>query len=158
MPEETTIMSNQEDSSNGSNTAEQSESLPDSNHELAVSAKNLEVENGIANGEETQEQLAQRVMELSFQNDYLKAQIGGMKSEDIRSVEMSNGDNNGNGQVGDASGEANRLREKIESLNKEIQEQKETQKAAEKALEHLRVSYSEADAKVQELTTKLAEG
>ena len=52
----------------------------------------------------------------------------------------------------------NRLYEKIECLNKEIQEQRKTQKAAENVLEHLWVSYSGADAKVQELSTKLVEG
>ena len=50
------------------------------------------------------------------------------------------------------------LKEQVEGLSREVQEQKQTQKVAEAALEHVNVSYAEADGKVQELTTKLTEG
>lgn len=147
--------SSEEDSAN------KSESVADADDNLDNSAENGEKENGagegIASTDETQDQLAQMVMELSFHNDYLKAQIEGMGDEQIRSVRASSGEI-GSGQVGDASDDVRLLREQIESLNREIGVQKETQKAAEDALEHLRRSYSEADAKVQELSTKLVEG
>ncbi|ONK55911.1 uncharacterized protein A4U43_C10F2220 [Asparagus officinalis] len=113
-----------------------------------TSPNDLEMENGGPN--DSQDELARKVMELSFQNDYLKAHIEGVKDQEVRSVEIVGGEN--------ASGhEVSRLNEEIERLKKEVVEQKETQKAAESALEHLRASYSDADAKVQELSAKLAE-
>jgi len=168
MAEETTATLSQEENLNGAtespeeeDSTKPSERLPDSDHNLDVSVKNEIDNNGVDNGivspVKMQEQLTQMVMELGFQNDYLKAQMGEINDEHIRSVETSKGDD-GSGKVGDASDEVNRLHEKIERLNKEIQEQRETQKVAENALEHLRMSYSEADAKVQELSTKLVEG
>ena len=168
MAEEPASTLSQEENLNGATESPEghdyvkpSEPLHDVNHNLDVSVKNEmnnnRVDTEIVSPDKSQEQLTQMVMELSFQNDYLKAQMGEINDEHIQSVETSKGDN-GSGQVGGASDAVNRLYEKIESLNKEIQEQRETQKAAESALEHLRVSYSEADAKVQELSTKLVEG
>ena len=50
------------------------------------------------------------------------------------------------------------LKEKIQLLNKEFLEEKQTRIASEEALKHLQTAYSEAEAKAQELSEKLAEG
>ncbi|PKA47765.1 Protein GRIP [Apostasia shenzhenica] len=113
------------------------------------------VQDGIVNSDGTYDQLTQIVMELSLQNDYLKAQIEGIKSQVFRSTEVAKSDDESNSEV--TSEVIRQLEEKIESLNKEIQEHRQTQKAAENALEHLRVEYFEADGKVQELSSKLIE-
>ncbi|KAI3834319.1 hypothetical protein MKX03_030126 [Papaver bracteatum] len=102
------------------------------------------------------EQLVQMVVELNFQNEYLKAQFEGLKN--LHSE--SGGDSKQTKQIGheeNSSEDVNELHEKIESLNRELLEHKQTQSAAEGALKHLQASYSEADAKAQELATKLAE-
>lgn len=50
------------------------------------------------------------------------------------------------------------LHAKVDALNRELLEERQTRGAAEEALKHLRAVYSEADAKSQELSAKLAEG
>ncbi|XP_028551497.1 protein GRIP [Dendrobium catenatum] len=135
-----------------------SNQMVNGNLELGNSV-NFEKQNGvddvIANHNGTYDQLSQIIMELSLQNDYLKAQIEGTKSQALRSVEVAR-PNNGS-KDDEASEIVSQLQEKINSLNKELQEQRETQRAAENALEHLRAEYSEADGKVQELSLKLIE-
>lgn len=108
----------------------------------------------VATLDETHDELTQMVMELSFQNDYLKAQIG---TTPIQLPKPDSREDNEDGQLGKASEQVQRLHEDIERLNNEIQEQRETQKAADAALEHLRIAYSEADGKVQDLSKKLVE-
>lgn len=98
----------------------------------------------------TVEDLMRIVIELSFQNDYLKAQIGSFRLPAVGSIDAV-------AKEGGDSEQLNQLHEKIKCLNKEIQEQKETQKAAEDALEHLKAQYADADSKVQELSEKLAQ-
>ncbi|KAF8410310.1 hypothetical protein HHK36_002836 [Tetracentron sinense] len=116
-------------------------------------------ENGICDGaaspDDTHDQLVQMVIELKFQNEYLKAQFQGLKHVHSES-------DGAYGQIqigleGGASEDVNELHEKIESLNRKLLEQKQTQNAAEDAVKHLRAAYSEADAKAQELSSKLAE-
>ncbi|XP_031276041.1 protein GRIP isoform X2 [Pistacia vera] len=92
------------------------------------------------------DQLLEIVLELKFQNEILKSQFDGLCQQREGSVQESR-----------ESVDVKELHERINSLSKELHEEKETRGAAEKALEHLRVAYSEADAKAQEFSTKLAE-
>ncbi|XP_010918236.1 protein GRIP [Elaeis guineensis] len=140
--------------------AKPSEKFGDAYHKIDGPVANFDVENGIhednASPDETHDQLTQMVIELRLQNEYLKAQFGDIKSELFRSNDACT-QNVENGEDKEVSEQVNHLHEQIKCLNKEIQEHKETQKAADNALEHLRMSYSEADGKVQELTAKLVE-
>ncbi|CDP01809.1 unnamed protein product [Coffea canephora] len=117
----------------------------------------------IANGSHIRDQeigdshdkLVQMVVELNFQNEYLKSQLMGLKNlrldsdgitphkETVVAQEKSDG--------------VKELEEQIESLRRELLEERQTRDAAEEALKHLRAVYSEADAKAQELAAQLAE-
>lgn len=112
---------------------------------------NLVMHNGMrdehGSSNDNNEQLLGLVMELKLQNEFLKSQFEGLNT--LRPED----DGQENWEVVDVK----ELRERIESLSKELQEEKETRGAAEKALEHLRVQYEEADAKAQEFSAKLAE-
>ncbi|KAD7479106.1 hypothetical protein R6Q59_008062 [Mikania micrantha] len=105
--------------------------------------------------DDTQDQLMQTVVELKFQNEYLKSRLQELKNlhaDSDNSIQLTNAvDQNGTCE------DSKMLHEKIESLNRELAIEKQTRGAAEAALEHLREEYSEADAKAQELTAKLAE-
>ncbi|KAK8964791.1 Protein GRIP [Platanthera guangdongensis] len=126
-----------------------SNQLDNKNQDSDNSTVNFEKHNGIHDGisspDGNHEQLTQIVMELTLQNDVLKAQIEGIKSQECV------------GKKEETSEIIAQLQEKVNSFNKEIKEHRETQKAAEEALEHLRAEYFEADAKVQELSLKLIE-
>ncbi|KAJ6398189.1 hypothetical protein OIU77_019068 [Salix suchowensis] len=98
--------------------------------------------------ESMNEQLLQMVIELKFQNEFFKSQFEGLKSQHEAEE---------NGQESGESADVKELHEKIQSLNRELNEEKQTRGAAEIAMEHLREEYSEADAKAQELSLKLAE-
>ncbi|XP_072956107.1 protein GRIP isoform X1 [Typha angustifolia] len=119
---------------------------------------NISMENGdrdnLASPDEDHDQLM--AMELILQNEYLKSQLGDLLSEHVRSkgVPVKGSEIR---REEEASELVNNLYEQIKNLNEKIQEQKETQKAAEAALEHLRIAYSDADGKVQELSVKLVE-
>ncbi|KAJ7953212.1 protein GRIP [Quillaja saponaria] len=121
------------------------------------------VENGLSDGDQgsadTQDKLLEMVMDLRFQNEYLKSQFDGFKN--LQPVNSLYGDftqeKAGELEVGETS-MVNELHEKIESLHKELLEERQTRGAAEEALKHLQTSYSEADARAQELSAKLAEG
>ncbi|KAF6159805.1 hypothetical protein GIB67_030063 [Kingdonia uniflora] len=92
------------------------------------------------------DQFAQMVVDLNCQNEFLKVQYEGMKS--LHCLES-------NGVQFD---DGNRvLHEKIELLSREIREREQMHNAAEDALTHLRTAYTEADAKAQELETKLVQ-
>ncbi|XP_043712900.1 protein GRIP [Telopea speciosissima] len=106
--------------------------------------------------DETHDQLVQMVIELNFQNIYLKAHFEGLKSLQLDSGGIC-GTKIETEQEGSVNENVKDLHEKIESLNRELLEQKQAQDAAEDALKHLRASYSEADAKAEELSAKLAE-
>ncbi|KZV53824.1 protein GRIP [Dorcoceras hygrometricum] len=97
------------------------------------------------------------LLELDFQNAYMKSQFQGFK------IVYVNSDQHGsqNGTRKDNHLESHdivkELSGKLESLTKELQEERQTRGAAEEALKHLRVGHSEADMKAQELSLKLAE-
>ncbi|XP_030535944.1 protein GRIP isoform X1 [Rhodamnia argentea] len=102
---------------------------------------------------DTHDELVQMVTELKLQNEYLKSHFEGLKDlhfEEIRSQQRT--------KVGGQEGEdVKRLNERIESLEKELLEEKQTRGAADEALKHLQVAHSEADARAQELSARLAE-
>ncbi|KAM3252140.1 protein GRIP isoform X1 [Capsicum annuum] len=117
-------------------------------------------ENGVHDSyqhtDDSHDDLVQMLVELDFQNDYLKSQIVGWQNihtysdesdQQIKAVAHANG----------ASDNPKDLNEKIESLNRELLEEKQTRGAAEEALKHLQTLYLEADTKVQELSAKVAE-
>ncbi|KAK4479991.1 hypothetical protein RD792_013046 [Penstemon davidsonii] len=124
------------------------------------SDSNLLKENGTYDGNtefnSSHDELVQMVVELDFQNEYMKSQFEGLKSHTLDKPEQRNKDM-GNDPLGSNDDVVGQLREKIESLNRELVEERQTRGAAEQALEHLRVEHSEADMKTQELSAKLAE-
>ncbi|CAN4078608.1 unnamed protein product [Withania somnifera] len=86
---------------------------------------------------DSHDDLVQMLVELNFQNEYLKSQI----------VAHENG----------ASDNSEDLNEKIKSLNRELLEEKQTRGAAEEALKHIQTLYLEANTKIQALSAKFAE-
>lgn len=116
---------------------------------------NLPLEDGLCGGSpyssEDRDQLEQMAMELTFQNEFLKSQFQGVKNFQLMS-------NVATEHRGSEQERAQKLQERIESLNKQLLEEKQTRSAAEEALKHLQTLYSEADAKAQELSEKLVEG
>lgn len=130
---------------------------PDKDKQLSGSNNGrIAVENGVSDGglsrTDGDDQLLQTVIELGFQNEYLKSQFEGFKN--FRAVDRVS-DENVKGNV-DEEG-VRELRETVESLKKQLLEEKQTRVAAEEALKHLQVAHSEADAKAQELSVKLIE-
>lgn len=115
--------------------------------------ENIVKENGAVDdhwlSNDNHDQLLEIIMELKLQNDFLKSQFEGLKSLQLE---------HGTGMESRQNVDVKELHDRIESLNKELQVEKQTRGAAEKALEHLRTSYEEADAKAQEFSAKLAEG
>ncbi|EOX90691.1 Golgi-localized GRIP domain-containing protein isoform 5, partial [Theobroma cacao] len=120
----------------------------------------LSKENGVIDGnvssDDTHDQLLQTVTELQFENEFLKSQL--------KSLKNFQSEHDGPSQQTEASSDetsvsadVKELHERIESLSRELNEEKQTRVAAEQALKHLREVYSEADAKAQELSGKLAE-
>lgn len=103
--------------------------------------------------EPARKELERKVTELSIQNEHLKSQIAAAQ-QPASSAEVGRG----SGTEDEEGSELVRsLKEQVERLSREVQEQKQTQKVAEAALEHVNLSYAEADGKVQELTAKLNE-
>lgn len=102
---------------------------------------------------DSHDELVQMVTELKLQNEFLKSHFEGLKDlhlEEIRSQQRT--------EVGGQEGEdVKRLNERIESLERELLQEKQTRGAAEEALKHLQVAHSEADARAQELSARLAE-
>ncbi|CAK7355522.1 unnamed protein product [Dovyalis caffra] len=128
----------------------------------APSNVEVRMENGLCDDdnvldESRHEQLVQMVIELKFQNEFLKSQLEVLNNLQVKD-DGSQQKAEASGQESGESADVKELREKIESLNKELNEEKQTREAAEVALEHLREEYSEADAKAQELSLKLTEG
>ncbi|KAJ7944071.1 protein GRIP [Quillaja saponaria] len=120
------------------------------------------MENGLSNGNQsstdTHDQLLQMVIDLRFQNDFLKSQFNGFKHlQSINNVYSDSTQEKAGGVEIKETGIEKELHERIESLHKELLEEKQTRDAAEEALKHLQTSYTEADAKAQELSVKLAE-
>ncbi|XP_059623324.1 protein GRIP-like [Cornus florida] len=117
-------------------------------------------ENGLYDGDpytsETHDQLVQNIVELNFQNEYLKSQFEFLK--ELRSESGGSDQQTGaTEREGGGCEDVKELREKIESLSRELLEEKQTRGAAEEAMKHLQVVYIEADAKAQELSAKLSE-
>lgn len=131
--------------------------LPDTNY---MSNGNIAVENGLPDVDpcsgDSHDQLVQMVTELKFQNEFLKCQFEGLKNIQLEEI-VSNQQTKPSETDGGESKDVKELRERIESLEKELLEEKQTRGAAEAALKHLTLAYSEADAKAQELSAKLAE-
>lgn len=101
----------------------------------------------------TQDQLLEMVLELSFQIDYMKSQF-----HELNRVQLNFDGHYPLEREIRQDEDAKTLNLKIDTLNKELMEERQTRGAAEEALKHLRAVYSEADAKSQELSAKLAEG
>ncbi|XP_030975755.1 protein GRIP-like isoform X2 [Quercus lobata] len=132
--------------------------LPNTNY---VSNGNIAVENGLTDdvnpsSDDTHDQFVQMVTELKFQNEFLKSQFEDLKNSQSE-CSVSNQQTKANETEGGESEDVKELCERIESLKRELLEEKQTRNAAEEALKHLTVAYSEADAKAQELSAKLAE-
>ncbi|KAJ1403869.1 GRIP domain [Sesbania bispinosa] len=137
------------------------EHLPDMNHKDGSNSKFLS-ENGSSDGNQgpadTHDQLLEMVVDLRFQNEFLKSQFEGFSN--VNSVCSDSNIQKGVGEREMEDGESDivkELQERIESLNKEFLEEKQTRIASEEALEHLQMAYSEAEAKAQELSEKLVE-
>lgn len=118
-------------------------------------------DNGICESHEhtgdSHDDLVQMLVELNFQNEYLKSQIVGWQSINIYSDDSGQQIKTA-AHENVASDNSEDLNEKIESLNRELLEEKQTRGAAEVALKHLQTLYLEADTKAQELSVKVAEG
>lgn len=116
-------------------------------------------ENGLENTQDdsdSHDKLVQMVVELNFQNEYLKTQF-----ERLKSIHLdSDGPSMQKGALDSENGMHNSKEfvEQIESLRRELLEERQTRSAAEEALKHLRAEYSEADAKARDLNAKLSEG
>lgn len=120
----------------------------------------LAMENGLPDNpcsNDTYDQMVQMVNDLRFQNEFLKSQFEGVRNFQLDS-NMSDQQTKANDIDNGESEDVKELREKIESLKGELLEEKQTRDAAEAALKHLTAAYSEADAKAQDLSSKLAEG
>ncbi|XP_057545242.1 protein GRIP [Amaranthus tricolor] len=106
----------------------------------------------------THDQLVQMIIELKFQNEYFKSQIKDLQMQYIGTESTGSSQQYQKPELDNISlGDVKALQEKIELLNRELLEEKQTCNAAEVALSHLRESYSEADARAQVLSAKLAE-
>ncbi|XP_047330041.1 protein GRIP [Impatiens glandulifera] len=132
--------------------------------ELAVSndknKQNHPKENGLHDNNQyagyTQEKLAEMMIELSLQNEYMKSQFECLKN--LPSATGISNQQDGLIEREGMSGEdVKELQQKIELLSSELLEEKQTRSAAEEALKHLRAEFSEADAKAQNLAAKLTE-
>lgn len=137
--------------------AKQENNLFELDHKSNGLDKGNKVYDVIACQDDSHDHLVQVVMELNYQNEYLKAQFKGLRNQHSGLSKHPN-------EIGKEDGASehmnkmNELHETMTSLKREIQEHKETQNAAEDALKHLRMQYSEADARAQELSAKLIEG
>ena len=145
--------------SHASDDLKSEKQLPDTNY---VSNGNIAVENGLTDdvnpsSDDSHDQFVQMVTELKFQNEFLKSQFEDLKNSQSE-CSVSNQQTKANETEGGESEDVKELRERIESLKRELLEEKQTRNAAEEALKHLTVAYSEADVKAQELSAKLAEG
>ncbi|KAK6152997.1 hypothetical protein DH2020_012636 [Rehmannia glutinosa] len=121
--------------------------------------RNLVKENGYgdenAHSNYSHDELVQMVVELNFQNEYMKSQYEGLKNHFLDSDRPDNQKIQNHDDLG--CGDVRELRGEIESLKRELVEERQTRDAAEEALKHLRAVHSEADMKAQELSAKLAE-
>ncbi|XP_019420180.1 PREDICTED: protein GRIP-like isoform X2 [Lupinus angustifolius] len=136
------------------------EQLSDVNDHYKNGSKGNLPENSVSHNsqgsDDSHDQLLQMVVELRFQNEFLKSQFEGFSN--ISSVDSDSSQNNRVGVLEDGESDVmNELQERIQSLNKELEEEKQTRHASEEALTHLQTVYSETETKAQELSKKLAE-
>ncbi|XP_051114489.1 protein GRIP [Andrographis paniculata] len=103
-----------------------------------------------------QDELVQMVVELNFQNEYMKSQYEGLKDHLLHS-DQSGGREVQVHHVLGGQDDQKKLGGELESLRRELDEERQTRGAVEEALKHLRAAHSEADMKAQELSAKLAE-
>ncbi|TKY70262.1 GRIP protein [Spatholobus suberectus] len=142
-------------------SARPEEHLPEVNHHYEDGSNgNLLLENGLSDGNQgpadTHDQLLQMVMDLRFQNDFLRSQFDGFRN--VNNVHSDSSIQKGVDDLAERESNIEKeLQERIELLNKEFLEKKQTRIASEEALKHLQTAYSEAEAKAQELSEKLAE-
>ncbi|KAK8484458.1 hypothetical protein V6N12_000475 [Hibiscus sabdariffa] len=106
--------------------------------------------------DDAHDKLLQTVTELKFENEFLKSQLESFKNLQSEHDAPSQ-QTNVSGKEPEYLADIKELHDRIESLSRELNEEKLTRAAAEEALKHLREVYSEADAKAQELSGKLAE-
>ncbi|KAL9270931.1 GRIP-like protein [Drosera capensis] len=92
-----------------------------------------------------EDDLVQMVVEMRFQNEYLKSKFEELRRS-LKETEERGGEE-----------ELKGLREKVGCLGKELAEQKEMRSAAEEALKFVRSSHEEADARANELSVQLAQ-
>ncbi|KAL9245588.1 hypothetical protein vseg_019221 [Gypsophila vaccaria] len=97
---------------------------------------------GVFDPNPTHDHLFEMILELKFQNDYFKSQITGFHFPT---------------QGLDSTEDVKILHNKLELLASQLEEEKQTRLAAEQALHHLRESFSEADARAQDLSLHLAQ-
>lgn len=123
--------------------------------------QNLVKENELGNNNTLTEfnysndELVQMVVELNFQNEYMKSQYKGLKNHlDSQQPDQKKVQHDDLGSLVDVPA----LQREIESLKRELFDERQTRVAAEEALKHLRAEHLEADVKVQELSAKFAEG
>ncbi|KAE8674024.1 Protein GRIP [Hibiscus syriacus] len=126
-----------------------SETNGDLSKENAVLDANL-------SSDDAHDKLLQTVTELKFENEFLKSQLETFKNL-LSENDGSSGQTNAMEKETEYLADIKELHEKIESLSRELNVEKQTRAAAEDALKHLREVYSEADAKAQKLSGKLAE-
>ncbi|ESW29979.1 hypothetical protein PHAVU_002G114800 [Phaseolus vulgaris] len=147
--------------SHAEDSARPEEHFPDADHHYDDGSNgNILLGNGLSDGNQgpadTDDQLLEMAMDLRFQNDYFKSQFEGFKN--VNSVHSDSSIQKGVGGLEDTDSDiVKELKEKIQLLNKEFLEEKQTRIASEEALKHLQSLYSEAEAKGQELSEKLAE-
>lgn len=137
------------------------EHLPDVDRQSKDESNvNLKLENGISDGNEgsadTHDQLLQMVVDLKFQNEFLKSQFEGFSN--VNNLHSDSSIQKGVGGMEDEESDiVKELQERIQSLNKEFLEERQTRIASEEALKHLQMAYSDAEAKAQELSENLVE-
>ncbi|KAL4291575.1 hypothetical protein GQ457_14G004220 [Hibiscus cannabinus] len=106
--------------------------------------------------DDAHDKLLQTVTELKLENEFLKSQLESFKNVQSEH-DVPSQQNNVSGKETEYLADIKELHDRIESLSRELDVEKLTRAAAEEALKHLREVYSEADAKAQELSGKLAE-
>ncbi|TYH48978.1 hypothetical protein ES332_D10G104800v1 [Gossypium tomentosum] len=120
-----------------------------------LSKENAELD-AYLSSDDAHDKLLQTVTELKFENEVIKSQLESFKNFQSEN-DVPSQQTNVSGKETKFSADVKELHDRIESLSRELDEEKQTRVAAEEALKHLREVYSEADAKAQDLSGKLAE-
>ncbi|XP_012456225.1 protein GRIP [Gossypium raimondii] len=120
-----------------------------------LSKENAELDANLSS-DDAHDKLLQTVTELKFENEVIKSQLESFKNFQSEN-DVPSQQTNVSGKETKFSADVKELHDRIESLSRELNEEKQTRVAAEEALKHLREVYTEADAKAQDLSGKLAE-